>query len=426
MASAQPKAGNLYDLARSQLKVAAASPEIDPAIALTLEEPDREVMFHFAVRLSDGSLETFKGYRVQHSNILGPYKGGMRFHPHTYLDECKALAAWMTYKCALQRLPLGGAKGGIKFDPRAYCKEDLKRITRAFTFKMGNLIGPHTDIPGPDMGTDDQTMDWMMWAYSERQGRTVYPVTTGKSLACGGSLGRSAATAMGLFYCLKEYCRVTGTTWKGKSFILQGFGNVGCHLAQILAGEGMTMAGVGDHTGYYRSAYEDKGGPVPPLDIHQLVRHAKEERSLEGIENGKIVKISPAEFWSTPCFVVIPAALQLQVTRKEVELMNTRVVLEGANGPTDMEADSSFEAKGIDVIPDILANSGGVTVSYAEWIQNQRHDEWSEERVNEFLRTRMVKAFHRVFEYARDRKVSLRTSAHRLALLHLQDLLERK
>lgn len=408
---------NLYDLATAQLEVAAACDEIDPAIAMTLEEPDREVMFHFTVKLASGDLQTFKGYRVQHSNILGPYKGGMRFHPHTYLDECKALAAWMTYKCALQRLPLGGAKGGIKFNPRAYSKEDLKRITREFTFKMGSLIGPHVDIPGPDMGTDDQTMDWMMWAYSERQGRTVYPVTTGKSLACGGSLGRSAATATGLFYCLKEYCRATSQDWKGKGFILQGFGNVGCHLAQILASEGMVMLGVGDHTGYY--AKEDGSA----LDIHGLARHAKEKRSLEGID---VPKIDQESFWAIPCFVVIPAALQLQIGEAQAKLMKTSVVLEGANGPTDMEGDKILAEKGIDVIPDILANSGGVTVSYAEWVQNQRHDEWSEERVNEFLRCRMVKAFHRVFEYGRDRKISLRTAAHRLALLHLQDLLERK
>jgi len=412
---------NLYDLARGQLALAAASDEIDPAIAMTLEEPDREVMFHFTVRLVSGELVNFKGYRVQHSNILGPYKGGMRFHPHTYLDECKALAAWMTYKCALQGLPLGGAKGGIKFNPRDYCKEDLKRITRAFTFKMDSLIGPHVDIPGPDMGTDDQTMDWMMWAYSERQGRTVYPVTTGKSLACGGSLGRSAATATGLFYCLKEYCSASRQSWRSKTFILQGFGNVGCHLAQILVSEGMKMVGVGDHTGYY--VKEDGSG----LDVFDLSEHAKVRHSLEGIEAKEgICKIKADAFWAVPCFVAIPAALQLQVLGHQASLLNCKVVLEGANGPTDLEADTILENKGIDVIPDILANSGGVTVSYAEWVQNQRHDQWSEERVNEFLRSHMVKAFHKVFEYARERKIFMRTAAHRLALLHLQDLLERK
>jgi len=412
---------NLYALAQGQLAKAADCPEVDPDLRATVEEPDREVMFHFPVRLTSGELRVFKGYRVQHSNILGPYKGGMRFHPHTYLDECKALAAWMTYKCALQGLPLGGAKGGIKFDPRDYSKEDLKRITRAFTFGMGKLIGPHTDIPGPDMGTDDQTMDWMMWAFSERSGRTVYPVTTGKSLACGGSLGRTSATATGLFLCLKEYCRVTGVEWKGKDFILQGFGNVGSHLAQILAGEGMRMVGVGDHTGYY-AASSSSG-----LDIGALVRHAKAHRGLDGVASIPGVRaIRRQDFWGLQAFLCVPAALQLQIGSTEARALKCKVVLEGANGPTDLLADDILDQRGIDVVPDILANSGGVTVSYAEWVQNQRHDQWTEARVDDFLQAKMVKAFHRVFEYARARKVSLRTAAHRLALLHLQDLVKRK
>lgn len=413
---------NLYELASGQLTKACACDDLDEEIKAIVGQPMREIMIHFPVRLTDGTMKIFKGYRVQHNNILGPFKGGIRYHEDVYLDECKALAAWMTLKCALQRLPLGGGKGGIKFNPREYGDEDLRRITRGFTFALQRDIGPYHDVPAPDMGTNEKTMDWLMYAFSEREGRTTYGVTTGKSLHCGGSLGRPSATAMGIRHCFNEWARTRrpGVDLASMSFAVQGFGNVGGFTAKLFCDLGLCLKAVGDHTGYW---YCETG-----LDVHALERWAKTHRCLKGIEEvlPTATPITREEFFGVEVTVFVPAALELQVGEAEAKSLKCEVVIEGANGPCDLAADATFEERGIDLIPDILANSGGVTVSYAEWVQNKRQAEWSEGEVGEFLRAHMTKAFHRVVEYAGEKGVSLRTAAHRLALLHLQHVYKRK
>jgi glutamate dehydrogenase (NAD(P)+) len=414
--SEQHKSQNLFEVAQAQLERGIKAIKLDDDIATILLQPKNELIINFPVKLSNGTTKLFKGYRVQHNNILGPFKGGMRYHQDVYLDECKALASWMTWKCALQKIPYGGAKGGLKFNPREYGKEDLERITRRFTHALGSNIGPEWDIPAPDVGTNSQTMDWMMDTYvninatNDRQ--AVRRIVTGKSLACGGSKGREEATGQGVVYCIEEWVERRRMKLDGATLSVQGFGNVGSNTARILARKGVSLLAVGDHTGYY--------GNPEGFNPHKLAEFVKAKGSLEGYPGGK--KLSRDEFFATEVDIFVPAALELQITAHEAKIMKCKVVVEGANGPTDLEGERILSEKGIDLIPDILANSGGVIVSYYEWLQNKRSEGWEHDEVLAKLEKRMKSTYGYVVDRMHDLKVDMRTACYAVGLERIRDV----
>jgi glutamate dehydrogenase (NAD(P)+) len=414
--TAHHQRANLFDVTTAQLHKAYDAIKLEPDIASILAQPKNELIINFPVRLKSGEVRTFKGYRVQHNNILGPYKGGIRYHQDVYLDECKALASWMTWKCALARLPYGGGKGGVKFDPRQYDADDLERITRRFTHALGANIGPEYDIPAPDMGTNAQTMDWMMDTYVninssvDRQG--LKRVVTGKSIACGGSQGREAATGQGVVYCIQEWAHAKRFNLDGATLAVQGFGNVGSNTARILSRMGVVLTAVGDHTGYYKNP--------EGFNPHKLADHVKKTRSLDGYPGGK--KISREEFFASEVDLLVPAALELQIGADEAKEIRAKVVVEGANGPTDMDGDRILAERGIDLIPDILANSGGVIVSYYEWLQNKRSESWEADEVISRLERRMRRNYQAVVDKARDLKCDPRTASYAIALERLREV----
>ncbi len=411
---------NLNELASAQLERGIAAVGLDPALARVLGQPKNELIIHFPVRLARGEVRLFKGYRVQHNNILGPFKGGMRFHENLHLDQCKGLAAWMTWKCALQELPFGGAKGGIKFDPSQFSAEDLERISRRFVHALGSNIGPDWDIPGPDLGTDAQIMDWMMDTYAnitgshERHG--VKRVVTGKSVVCGGSPGRIEATGRGVVVCIEQWARERGFDLAGATVAIQGFGKVGAHVGLILSRMGVSLTAVGDRSGYW----------VNPegFNPHKLLEYVGQRGELAGYPNGE--PVSREEFFATECDILVPAAVGLELGAKEASTVSCRVVAEGANGPTTLEGERILRERGVDVIPDILANSGGVIVSYYEWIQNKSTETWDVATVRDRLERRMTRSYARVREKAQRLKVDRRTAAFALALERLRQVYEQR
>jgi glutamate dehydrogenase (NAD(P)+) len=407
---------NLFDVANSQLQRGIDLIDLDPSVATILAQPKNELIIHFPVRLSTGDVKLFKGYRVQHNNSLGPFKGGMRYHPAVHLDECKALASWMTWKCALQRVPYGGAKGGVKFNPRDYTAQDLEQITRRFTHALGDNIGPEWDIPAPDMGTNSQTMDWMMDTYTNIAGhndrQALRRVVTGKSIICGGSQGRTAATGQGVVYCIQEWARQNRFDLDGATLSVQGFGNVGSHTARILARMGVSLVAVGDHSGYFKN--------TEGFNPHKLSEYVKKNGSLQGYPAGQ--EISREEFFATECDILVPAALELQIGAEEAKALNTKVVVEAANGPTDLEGEQILVKRGIDIVPDILANSGGVIVSYYEWLQNKRSESWDIEEVESKLERRMKRTYLYVTDRMRDLRCDMRTACYAIALERLRDV----
>ncbi len=406
---------NLFDVVTKQLERGYEAIKLEPHIAAMLSQPKNELIIHFPVKLKNNTVKMFKGYRVQHSNTLGPFKGGIRYHQDVYLDECKALASWMTWKCALARLPYGGAKGGLKFNPGDYDAEDLERITRRFTHALGSNIGPEWDIPAPDVGTNSQTMDWMMDTYvnimSQLDRQAVKRVVTGKSIVCGGSQGREAATGQGVVYCIQEWAHAKKFNLDGSTLAVQGYGNVGSNTARILSRMGVTLTSVGDHTGHYRNP--------EGFNPHKLADHVKKHRSLEGYPGGK--KISREEFFASEVDIFVPAALELQIGADEAKEMQCKVVVEGANGPTDIEGEDILLKRGIDVVPDILANSGGVIVSYYEWLQNKRSESWELEEVQMRLERRMRRGYQSVADRMRELKTDMRTTCYAIALERLRD-----
>ncbi|MCC7073667.1 MAG: Glu/Leu/Phe/Val dehydrogenase [Deltaproteobacteria bacterium] len=406
---------NLFDVVTAQLQRGIEAIKLDDDIAAILSQPKNELIIHFPVKLKSGHVRMFKGYRVQHSNTLGPFKGGIRYHQDVYLDECKALASWMTWKCALARLPYGGAKGGVKFNPSEYDAEDLERITRRFTHALGGNIGPEWDIPAPDMGTNSQTMDWMMDTYvnimSHVDRQAVKRVVTGKSIVCGGSQGREQATGQGVVYCIQEWAHAKRFSLDGATLAVQGYGNVGSNTARILSRLGVTLTTVGDHTGYFKNP--------EGFNPHKLADHVKKKRGLAGYPGAKA--ISREEFFASEVDIFVPAALELQIGKDEAKEMTCKVVVEGANGPTDIEGEQALLAKGIDLVPDILANSGGVIVSYYEWLQNKRSESWELEEVQMRLERRMRRSYQAVADRARDLKTDMRTTCYAIALERLRD-----
>jgi glutamate dehydrogenase (NAD(P)+) len=399
-----------FKVVQAYLEEAAKIAEVTPYISTILSQPKNEIIVNFPVKMDDGSIRLFKGYRIQHNNLLGPYKGGIRYHESVTLDDVKALAAMMTWKCALMNLPLGGGKGGIKFNPSQVSRDELQRITRRFIHALGSNIGPETDIPAPDVGTDAKTMAWAMDTYMNTVGQlskqAVKGVVTGKPVASGGTLGREKATGQGVVHCITEWAEERDFNLGGSTLMVQGFGNVGSHAAVILSKLGVSTIAVGDHTGYM---YNPEG-----FNPHKLQDWVKKNRSIVGYPGGK--PISREEFFRIKADLFIPAALEAQIGVDEARDLQVRLVAEGANGPCTPEGEKILLDRGIDIIPDVLANAGGVTVSYYEWVQNKRSESWTLEEVDHRLEKAMKKAYREVGELARQKKCSLRVAAYAVAL----------
>lgn len=396
----------LLDVAYAQYTKAVRHLSLDPGLAEVLWRGSRSFVVEFPVRMDDGSVRVFNGYRVQHSTHRGPAKGGIRFHPSVDLDEIKALAALMTWKCAVMSIPFGGAKGGVQCDPRELSLHELERITRRFTWEIAPLIGPEQDIPAPDVATNAQIMAWIMDTYSILQGFTVQGVVTGKPVDLGGSLGREAATAQGVVYTVREACLERNIDLEGATVAVQGFGNVGYHAARLLSDLGCRVVAVSDIDG---GVLDEKG-----LDVRAAKEHSNREGSVVGAAG--TTPLSNRALLELEVDILVPAAIEGQITAGNAANVKAQIVAEGANGPTTPSADAILAEKGVFVIPDILANGGGVTVSYFEWVQNTQKLFWQEEDVNARLDSIMTRAFHEVLDIARREQVDMRDAAYMLAV----------
>jgi glutamate dehydrogenase (NAD(P)+) len=407
---------DFYKVVQDYLERAGKVAKIEAYVQTILSQPKNELIINFPVKMDSGEVRLFKGYRVQHNNILGPFKGGIRFHPQVSLDDVKALAAMMTWKSALMRLPFGGGKGGIKFDPHSVSRTELQRITRRFTHALGENIGPEYDIPAPDVGTNSQTMAWMMDTYSNMVGsaqkQMVKGVVTGKPVASGGTLGRTKATGQGLVFCILEWAKERGFTLEGSTMSVQGFGNVGSHTAVILSKLGVSTIAVGDHTGYL---YNPEG-----FNAHKLQDHVAAHGSIAGYPGGK--PITREEFFATKADIFAPCALENQIGEAEAKALDVKLVGEGANGPCNPAGERILLDKGIEILPDVLANSGGVTVSYYEWVQNKRSEAWTEEEVDARLEVGMKRAYREVSDFARQKKCDMRVAAYAIALQRIESV----
>ncbi len=391
-----------FRLAVAQFEEAAERLNLDGNLRERLTLPQRALIVSVPVRMDDGSVKVFQGYRVQHDTALGPSKGGVRFHPGVNLGEVAALAMWMTWKCALAGLPYGGAKGGVRVAPEKLSRAELQRLTRRYTAAILPLIGPEKDIPAPDVGTNAQVMAWMMDTYSQEMGYAVPGVVTGKPLAIGGSLGREDATGRGVADVTREALRHLGLNIAGATVAVQGFGNVGMHTALIMQEAGAKVIAVSDATG---GVHSSQGLDIPTLRS----RYQKHVRPLHECGLGEF--ISNDDLLQLECTVLVPAALSEQITEKNAARVRCRILAEGANGPTTMAADRILGEKGIFVIPDILANSGGVIVSYFEWVQDVQKYFWKEQDIRDRLHEIITAAFQRTLEFSRAKKVSLRMAA---------------
>ena len=389
------------DMAVRQFDVAANKLGIDPNVAARLRRPDRAMIVSVPTRMDDGRVQVFTGYRVQHNDVLGPFKGGIRYHPAVNLGEVSALAMWMTWKCSLVGLPLGGAKGGIACDPAHLSSSELQSMTRRFTAEILNIIGPEVDVPAPDMGTNEQVMAWIMDTYSQHKGHAVPEIVTGKPVAIGGTLGRREATGRGVVYMIIEAARYLGIDLSKCTAAVQGFGNVGSVAVKELANIGVKIIGVSDRTGGF---VDTKGLPVD-----KLLEVADKNHSLEGCPYGD--KISNDEVLELKCDILVPAAIEMQITEKNAARVQCRILAEGANGPTTPEADAILHDKGVFLIPDILANAGGVVVSYFEWVQDLQNFFWNEAEVSNKLREILVKAFQEVLAMSQKQSVNMRLAA---------------
>jgi len=371
----------------------------------TLKRPKRALIVDVPIELDNGTMAHFEGYRVQHNTSRGPGKGGVRFHQDVTLSEVMALSAWMSVKNAAVNLPFGGAKGGIRVDPKTLSRGELERLTRRYTSEIGIIIGPTRDIPAPDVNTNEQIMAWMMDTYSMNEGATASGVVTGKPLALGGSLGRREATGRGVFTVGQEAARHIGLDLKGARVAVQGFGNVGGIAGKLFAQAGSRVVAVQDHGG---SVYRESG-----LDVPALLAHVAEHGSVQGFAEAEV--IADPSFWSVPCDILIPAALEQQITPDNAPQIQARMVIEGANGPTTPQADDILRERGVLVVPDVVANAGGVTVSYFEWVQDFSSFFWSEDEINERLVRIMREAFAAVWNTAEEHRVSLRTATFIIA-----------
>ncbi len=387
-------------------KVASIHPDFaDSKLFAKLQQPDRDIRISIPVKMDSGELKVFEGYRVEYDNTLGPYKGGIRYHPETEVNEVKALAFWMAIKCAVANIPMGGGKGGITVDPKDLSSSELERLSRGWVAKLADILGPYKDVPAPDVNTTPEIMAWMVDEFEKLTGDKTKATFTGKPLSAGGSEGRGAATGLGGFYVFDALRAVLELPEKC-SVVIQGFGNVGSHAAQIFTDYGHKVIAVSDSKG---GIYNASG-----LDIKKLSEYKKATGSLSGFDNSK--DITNAELLVTECDVLVPAAFENQITAENAKEISTKVILELANGPTTPEADELLYEKGIQVIPDVLANSGGVTVSYFEWDQNLKGEHWSEEEVNRKMDSLLKDASLKILEKSQEYKTHLRMAAFILAL----------
>jgi len=406
--------GNPYEVAVAQFDEAADRLGLSQAMRAILSKPKRELIVNFPVRMDNGDVEMFTGYRVQHNINRGPAKGGIRFSPEVSLDEVRALAMWMTWKCAVVGIPFGGAKGGVICDPSKMSRAEIERLARRYATEISILIGPNSDIPAPDMNTNPQIMAWMMDTFSMHQGYSVPAVITGKPLAIGGSEGRLEATARGVQVVTREAMKDMGMKPDEASVVVQGFGNVGSISARLLHELGCKVVCLSDISG---AVYNPHG-----IDVNQALHYSKEHGTLKGLHNTE--SITNAELLTLPCDVLVPAALENQLTGKNANQVRARLIIEAANGPTTPDADHIFNDRGITVVPDILANAGGVTVSYFEWVQDLQRFFWAENEINARLETIMLRAYHAVREKALQQDSNLRMGAYLLAVARVAEATE--
>lgn len=408
------KKASLYSTVIKQLEKAMNINNFDRDICKIMAETQNELIVHFPVKMDDGHVKMLTGYRVQHNNVLGPFKGGLRFHPMVDIDEVRALATMMTWKSAIVNIPFGGAKGGIQIDPADYSSKELERISRRFTFALGNNIGPDYDIPAPDVNTNPQIMAWILDTYMstmapDERNRSIH-VVTGKPIESGGSVGREKATGQGVVFLIEKWAQDRGFDLKGATYTVQGFGNVGSWTARLMKLNGSKLVAVEDVTG----AIRNRDG-IDPDDLAQYVK------THGGVADyPKAQAIDHEAFFSTKNDIFIPAALENAIVKETAELLNVKLVAEGANGPTDEEGDKVLCRKEIDVLPDILCNSGGVIVSYFEWLQNKRSEFWDLEEVDSKLKKTIVSAYERVRNAAEKYKVDWRTAAQIVAMYRLE------
>ncbi len=397
---------NPFALAQEQLRRVADAFRIDPNLIEVLKECKKALVVSIPVVMDDGNVQAFEGYRVTHNIARGPSKGGIRYHPDVTLDEVKALAMWMTWKCALMNIPFGGAKGGVACDPKKLSRGELQKMTRRYTSEIINEIGPEKDIPAPDVGTDGSVMAWIFDTYSMNKGHSVLGVVTGKPLNVGGSLGRLEATARGSLYCIREAARKRQLAIGGLSAAVQGFGNVGSFLAKFLAAEGVKVIAVSDST----SGVHNPDG----IDVDTALAHKQETGSLAGLHGAE--SISNEELLLLDCDVLAPCALEQVITADNADKVKARIVCEGANGPTTPTADEILEERGVLVLPDVLANAGGVVVSYFEWVQGLQEYFWKEDEVNARLNDICTRAFNETWAVHEGRATSMRMAAYGLAV----------
>ncbi len=406
MAIKEPEVLNPYAQAVAQFDAAADRLHLSQEMRAVLRVPKRELTVNFPVRMDDGRVEMFTGYRVQHNINRGPAKGGIRYDANVTLDEVRALAMWMTWKCAVVNIPYGGAKGGVIVDPRKLSATELERMTRRYATEIAGVIGPESDIPAPDVNTNPQVMAWIMDTYSMHHGYSIPAVVTGKPLAVGGSEGRMEATGRGVFFVTREACRVLGMSLEGARVIVQGFGNVGSVTARLLHEAGVKVVGLSD---VYGAIYNENG-----IDVTRAMRHMQEHGQLKGTPDTE--HVDGKALLEMPCDILIPAALEGQLTHANAGRIQAKLIIEAANGPTTTEADAILRERGIPVVPDILANAGGVTVSYFEWVQDLQHFFWAEDEINKRLEHIMVRSFNAVNAKREEQNCDFRLGAYLLAV----------
>jgi glutamate dehydrogenase (NAD(P)+) len=407
MSAAAPREElNPFEIAKQQFDRAADYLELEESMRNVLRSAKRQLIVSIPVRMDGGETKVFEGYRVQHNIARGPAKGGIRYHPNVSLDEVKALASWMTWKCATVGIPYGGGKGGVVCDPKSMSRGELERLTRRYAFEIAPIIGPDRDIPAPDVYTDSQTMAWIMDTISMVHGHTELGVVTGKPLSLGGSQGRHEATARGALYALREACKLKGMELKNARVAVQGFGNAGSIITKLVAMDEAKVVAICDSKS---GLYAEEG-----INVRGALRHKEETGSLRGFQGPK--EIESDDVLTVDCDILCPSALENSITLKNVGNVKAKIIAELANGPTTPAADRILEDNGVLLIPDILANAGGVTVSYYEWVQDQYSFFWSEDRINQTLEATIGKAFHEVHEKAKHYGTDLRTGAYILAV----------
>ncbi|MEO6058359.1 MAG: Glu/Leu/Phe/Val dehydrogenase [Candidatus Limnocylindria bacterium] len=413
MASSNPvaEAPNIWAVAQTQFDSAADQLDLDPGLRKVLRVPQRELTVNFPVTMDDGHVEVFTGYRIQHNVSRGPAKGGIRYHQDVTRDEVAALAMWMTWKCAVVNIPFGGGKGGVIVDPKKLSMRELEGLTRRFTTEISPLIGPDRDIPAPDVNTNSQVMAWMMDTFSMHRGYTIPGVVTGKPIAIGGSLGRNEATARGAVFTLQQASRALNVSISGARVVIQGYGNAGSVAADLLAAEGALIIAVSDSSG---GIYNPKG-----LDPARVGGWKREHGTVVGFPGAD--SVSNTEILELDCDILVPAALENQISGQNAGRIRAKIVAEAANGPTTPDADQILFDRGVFVIPDILCNAGGVTVSYFEWVQDMQSFFWTEQRINESLHEIMDRAFESVYAMSKLHGVHMRTAAYMVGVARVAE-----